>query len=88
MYRLNFLVLDILVFINDLVNDKIQAKNITINIINILILIFYLLGSIVYLEFIELNFCGLNYYTKRNIEKRANSDIIISLGSFESDIDE
>ena len=88
MYRLNFLILAILSFINDLVNDKLRNEKISINILNILIIFFYLLGSIVYLEFIELNFCNLNYYTKRNIEERANGDILISLGSINSDIDE
>ena len=86
MYRLNFLILDILVFINDLINDKIEGITITKNILDILILLFYLLGAIVYLEFIELNFCGLNFYLKKNIKERALSDTRISLGSVNSDI--
>ena len=33
----------------------------------------------VYLEFIELNFCGLNVYTRRNIKVRSDTEIIVSL---------
>ena len=68
MYRFNYLILDILGFINEMINDdNIKNIGITISILNILILFFYMFGSIVYLEFIELNFCNLNFYTKRNI---------------------
>ena len=88
MYRLTFLILFILAFINALANDKIQDINIVIEVLNILIIFFYLLGSIVYLEFIELNFCDLNLHTKRNIKERSNADIIISLGRVNSDIGE
>ena len=35
----------------------------------------------VYLEFIELNFCDLNFYTKRNIKESSKSEIRISLGN-------
>ena len=88
MYRFNFLIVEILKFINDLVNDKIEGINITINILDILIIFFYLLGSIVYLEFIELNFCKFNYYTKRNIKQRAIRESRFSLESIMSDIEE
>ena len=86
MYRLNFLIIDILKFINDLANDTIEGIIITKNILDILILLFYLLGAIVYLEFIELNFCGLNFYLKKNIKERALSDTRISLDTVNSDI--
>ena len=80
MKRLDFVVLDILLFINDLINNNIQDIDITINIFDILILLFYVFGSAVYLEFIELNFCYLNFCTRRNIRERANTDTRISLG--------
>ena len=35
----------------------------------------------VYLEFIELNFCNLNFYTKRNIKERSTTETRISLGN-------
>ena len=31
---------------------------------------------LIYIEIIELNFCGLNNYTKRNIELRAREDLL------------
>ena len=37
---------------------------------------FSLLGTIIYLELIELNFCGLNHNLKKNIKFRANSEIL------------
>ena len=49
------------------------------NICDILILIFYAFGSIIYLEFIELNFCNLNFYTKRQIKKRSTEEDFLSL---------
>ena len=90
MKKLNSLIINILFFMNNLINDKIGRIDITKSILDILILIFYILGSIVYLEFIELNFLNLNFYTKRKIKERANTDIRISLGdiSVNSEIDE
>ena len=90
MKRLDFVVLDILLFINDLINSNIQDIDITINIFDILILLFYVFGSAAYLEFIELNFCDLNFYTRRNIKERSNTETRISLGdiSINSDIDD
>ena len=37
--------------------------------------IFSILGTIIYLELIELNFCNLNYNLKSNINKRAEFDL-------------
>ena len=85
---LTWFILFILAFINALANDKIQDINIVIELLNILIIFFYLLGSIVYLEFIELNFCKFNYYTKRNIKQRAIRESRFSLESIMSDIEE
>lgn len=36
---------------------------------------FAILGIIIYLELIELNFCGLNYYLKKNIELRGDREV-------------
>ena len=79
MKKLNSLIIDILLLINNLINKKIDVIDITKSILDILILIFYISGSIVYLEFIELNFCNLNFYTKRNIKERSKNDTLISL---------
>ena len=79
MNRLNVLILNILWFINSLINNDNSDTYKTTNIIDIVLSVFYLLGSIIYLEFIELNFCGLNFYTRRNIKKRANNEINYSL---------
>ena len=79
MNRLNVLILNILLFINSLINKDNSDTYKTTNIIDIVLLVFYLLGSIIYLEFIELNFCGLNFYTKRNIKRRANTEFYYSI---------
>ena len=80
MHRLNVLILNILWFMNSLINnDKIDNIYKTTNIIDILLSVFYLLGSIIYLEFIELNCCSLHFYTRRNIKRRANSEFYYSI---------
>ena len=81
MKRLGFLILDILVFINDIKNkDEYEHIDLILSILNIILLFFYLFGSSVYLEFIELNFCNLNFNTRRKIRERAYGDLGISLG--------
>jgi hypothetical protein len=56
------------------------VKNLTtIKASKIYIIIFFVLQFIslmIYLEIIELNFCGLNKYTKRNIELRGYDDLL------------
>ena len=81
LHRLNVLVLRILDFISYFINNNYNKTYTFIRIFETLTSVFYILGSIVYLEFIELNFCGLNFYTKRNIEKRANTDSFYSIYS-------
>ena len=88
MYRFVDLIINILKFINDLINNKINDTEKTINLFGIVILVFYILGSIVYLELVELNFCNLNYYTKRKIKERANIDINISLEDISSNYED
>ena len=62
-----------------------QISRITWDLINIkpkqlYVIIFFILQFIsmmIHLEIIELNFCGLNKYTKRNIELRGIEDLLI-----------
>ena len=87
LFRLNNLVLGILLFINDLMNQNIKDKDLSIRSLEILIVIFYIFGSLVYLEFIELNFCNLNFYTRRNIKGRSDKEFKISIDDINVDID-
>ena len=62
-----------------------QISRITMDLINIeakqlYVIIFFILQFIslmIHLEIIELNFCGLNKYTKRNIELRGIEDLLL-----------
>ena len=45
---------------------------------NILLIVLLFLMSLVFTEFIELNFCGLQKFTRSNIEKRALSEISLN----------
>ena len=90
LHRFNVLILKVLIFFNDLINNEIDSIYMSSFVCESLILVFYILGSIIYLEFIELNFCKLNFYTKRNIKERSNREITISLDniSVNSDADD
>ena len=79
MYRLNNLIIDILLFINDSINKNIKKIDSSITILEILIFIFYISGSAVYLEFIEINFSYLNFNTRRNIRRRSDTEFKISI---------
>ena len=79
MYRLNNLIIDILLFINDSINKNIKKIDSSITILEILIFIFYISGSAVYLEFVELNFSYLNFNTRRNIRRRSDTEFKISI---------
>lgn len=48
------------------------------DIIYIILLIFIFFGLLVYIEIIELNFCGIQKYTKDNIEKRGDMDTLLA----------
>ena len=48
------------------------------DIIFIILLIFIFFGLLVYVEIIELNFCGIQKYTKDNIEKRGDLDTLLA----------
>ena len=41
----------------------------------IIFFIFQIIALMIHLEILELNFCGLNKYTKRNIEERSDEDV-------------
>ena len=56
---------------NDIPNEIIIACN-------IFLIVFIFFMTLVFTEFIELNFCGLQKNTKRNIEKRALTEVSIS----------
>ena len=47
--------------------------------------IFYFLGSLIYLELIELHFCQLDYNLKKNIKNRADKDIFGEGGLFDNE---
>ena len=86
MYYCHSLIIKILFIINDLINnDNITNFEIIFNVLDFTILLFFLAGTIVYLEFIELNFCELNYYVKRNIQERADSDNLFNLYDINSE---
>ena len=51
------------------------------DIIYIIILILILFSVLVYIEIIVLNFCGIQKYTKDNIEKRGELDIVLTLNN-------
>ena len=57
--------------------DNIPDLWITLSVLEIINFLLYIIGSIVYLEFIELNFYNLNYYTKKNIRERAKTEITV-----------
>ena len=48
------------------------------DIIYIILLIFIFFGLLVYVEIIELNFCGIQKYTKDNIKKRGDIDTLLA----------
>ena len=49
---------------------------------------FSLLGTLIYLELIELNFCNLNHYLKKNINKRTETESFRLLDIYSDDKDE
>ena len=83
--RFNIFIILILDFFNYLINDDINNISTSIYVCYFLILLFYLIGAIIYLEIIELNFCKLNFYTKRNIKARSTVDLSIALADVSSD---
>ena len=86
MHRFHSLIISILFIINDLINnDNITNFDIISNVLSFTILLFFLAGTIVYLEFIELNFCELNFYVKRNIQERADGDNLFNLYDINSE---
>ena len=48
------------------------------DIIYIILLIFIFVGLLIYVEIIELNFCGIQKNTKENIEKRGDIDLLLA----------
>ena len=61
----------------------IQIKK-SIQYISIIPFFFQFFSLMVYLEIIELNFCGLNKNTKRNIEQRGKEDLLLRNNTVDS----
>ena len=64
--------------INNIFEDSISLQY-YVSVMNILIYIFSLIGFMIYLEIVELNFCKLNYNLRKYIKDRSDND------SFEDD---
>ena len=65
------LIISILKLVNALTNEKDDDIILLNSILNISSIFFYIIGAILYLEFIELRFCGLNRNTRKHIISRA-----------------
>ena len=50
------------------------TKNITTRILKLVAVFFELLGYLIYMEIIQLNFCGINRNVAKNIQKRAKTE--------------
>ena len=80
MRRLDETMINLLILIDYFIyTDTYQGLYITISILNIILLIFFVSGSIVYLEFIELNFWDLNYNVKRKIKERSHIESVTEM---------
>ena len=64
-------------FIFQLIHFFILEKDISI-LFEFLAEVFAIIGAFIYLEFIELNFCKLNYYLKKNIINRSLLETILN----------
>ena len=85
-YSIQIKIIDIFspfhVFLLDILNDFIQFfimidkfdSNLRIIISTIVCIIVCFVMILIFIEIIELNFCGLSYMTKKNIELRARQD--------------
>jgi hypothetical protein len=51
------------------------SENAILNILSFLILILIAFAFLIYIEIIEINICNISYNTKKNIEKRAVTDL-------------
>ena len=70
-----FIIYEIFLFIYLLIDNDFNASGLLI----FLAEVFNFLGTLIYLELIELNFCGLNYNLRKNILKRSSDDSKIEL---------
>ena len=62
-------------------------SNLKVIISTIVSIIICLIMILIFIELIELNFCGLSYMTKKNIELRAKKDSIIDNNDLDKRID-
>ena len=56
-----------------------KDNNLTLNIIGIVLLILIAFMFLIFIEVIELNVFNISYNTKKNIEIRANTEILIAM---------
>ena len=62
--------------------DK-NINNIKVLILTLVCIVTCLLMILIFIEIIELNFCGLSYMTKKNIELRARLDSVLEVNDDE-----
>ena len=62
--------------------DK-NINNIKVLILTLVCIVTCLLMILIFIEIIELNFCGLSYMTKKNIELRAKLDSVLEVNDDE-----
>ena len=81
-----YLIIQIIILIYNLIvnKDDIKKEKLFKLIIDIIEEFFSLFGFMVYLEIIELNFCGLNYDVRKNITDRSIADSNVDI-HFEDD---
>jgi len=65
--------------LKDLINIMIEKKKIFLKVLNISAYIFSLIGFMIYLEIIELNFCKLNHNLIKYIKDRSSKDINVNI---------
>ena len=82
-YSITYFIGQIISFIYYLESHNYKFKEL---LFNFLARFFAFLGTIIYLEIIELNFCGLNHYLKKNIELRARFESSSSIDYSELEI--
>lgn len=78
-------IIDIFILILNLIDDsinKVEDQEIFVksSILDIISVIFYIIGVIVYLEMVELKFCELNHDVKKNIINRGVSEVSDDIG--------
>lgn len=84
-YNPNFVL--IIVIIHEAYPFLLFNEKFFLNVAGFITLLFILLMVLVFLEIIQLNFCQLSKYTRKNIGNRANSEININFKPYENTFD-